>query len=104
MHRRRKLHACFALLLLASIVYRPLAQAQTSYEATLAISVDQPRGIINRNIYGQFAEHLGRLIYEGIWVGEKLVNPEHARHAQRRARRVEGAARARPALARRLLR
>ena len=75
MHRRRKLHACFALLLLASIVYRPLAQAQTSYEATLAISVDQPRGIINRNIYGQFAEHLGRLIYEGIWVGENSSIP-----------------------------
>ena len=75
MHRRRKLHACFALLLLASIVYRPLAQAQTSYEATLAISVDQPRGIINRNIYGQFAEHLGRLIYEGIWIGENSSIP-----------------------------
>jgi len=25
---------------------------------------------INRNIYGHFAEHLGRCIYEGIWVGE----------------------------------
>ncbi len=24
---------------------------------------------INRNIYGHFAEHLGRCIYEGIWVG-----------------------------------
>ncbi|MDF2964113.1 MAG: alpha-N-arabinofuranosidase [Paenibacillus sp.] len=25
---------------------------------------------IDRNIYGHFAEHLGRCIYEGIWVGE----------------------------------
>ncbi len=25
---------------------------------------------ISRHIYGQFAEHLGRCIYEGIWVGE----------------------------------
>lgn len=25
---------------------------------------------INRHIYGHFAEHLGRCIYEGIWVGE----------------------------------
>lgn len=24
---------------------------------------------INKNIYGQFAEHLGRCIYDGIWVG-----------------------------------
>ena len=29
-----------------------------------------PVGTINRNIYGQFAEHLGRGIYEGVWVGE----------------------------------
>ncbi|MEK3732795.1 alpha-N-arabinofuranosidase [Paenibacillus sp. FSL M8-0334] len=34
------------------------------------INVDMPKGIINRNIYGHFAEHLGRCIYEGIWVGE----------------------------------
>lgn len=25
--------------------------------------------VINKNIYGQFAEHLGRGIYEGLWVG-----------------------------------
>jgi len=25
---------------------------------------------IDRNIYGHFAEHLGRCIYEGLWVGE----------------------------------
>lgn len=24
---------------------------------------------INKNIYGQFSEHLGRCVYEGIWVG-----------------------------------
>lgn len=46
------------------------AQPQNSYQATLSIRLDQPRWTINRNIYGQFSEHLGRLIYEGIWVGE----------------------------------
>ncbi len=25
--------------------------------------------VINKNIYGQFAEHLGRLFYDGLWVG-----------------------------------
>lgn len=29
----------------------------------------QPGPIINRNIYGHFAEHLGPCIYEGTWVG-----------------------------------
>src|SRR5262249_32714491 len=35
----------------------------------LVVSPDQPGPVIHRNIYGQFAEHLGTGIYEGIWVG-----------------------------------
>ena len=34
------------------------------------INTDISKGIIDKNIYGQFAEHLGRCIYEGLWVGE----------------------------------
>ncbi|MBM7565111.1 alpha-N-arabinofuranosidase [Paenibacillus sacheonensis] len=34
------------------------------------INADRPVGTVDRNIYGHFAEHLGRCIYEGIWVGE----------------------------------
>src|SRR4051812_41082868 len=30
---------------------------------------------IDRNIYGHFAEHLGRCIYEGFWVGEESPIP-----------------------------
>ncbi|MEP7287840.1 MAG: alpha-L-arabinofuranosidase C-terminal domain-containing protein [Chloroflexota bacterium] len=30
---------------------------------------------INPNIYGHFAEHLGRCIYDGIWVGEESPIP-----------------------------
>ena len=26
---------------------------------------------IHKEIYGQFAEHLGRCIYDGIWVGQE---------------------------------
>lgn len=36
----------------------------------LTIQADAPKGTISRNLYGQFSEHLGRCIYEGIWVGE----------------------------------
>lgn len=32
-------------------------------------------GVINKNLYGHFAEHLGRCIYEGIWVGEDSTIP-----------------------------
>ncbi len=36
----------------------------------IIINGDVKRGKINRNIYGHFAEHLGRCIYGGVWVGE----------------------------------
>lgn len=34
------------------------------------VNADIKKGKINKNIYGHFSEHLGRCIYEGIWVGE----------------------------------
>lgn len=44
-------------------------------QATLTLHADQPGPVINRNIYGHFSEHLGRCIYEGIWVGEDSPIP-----------------------------
>ncbi len=35
----------------------------------LAIEADKPGPTISRHIYGHFSEHLGRCIYEGLWVG-----------------------------------
>ncbi|WP_438446117.1 alpha-N-arabinofuranosidase [Gorillibacterium sp. sgz5001074] len=39
------------------------------------ILTDRTKGKINRAIYGHFAEHLGRCIYEGIWVGKDSPIP-----------------------------
>ncbi|OLS38406.1 alpha-N-arabinofuranosidase [Bacillus sp. MRMR6] len=39
------------------------------------VNTDILKGKINKNIYGHFAEHLGRCIYEGIWVGEDSSIP-----------------------------
>lgn len=36
----------------------------------LIINTDLKKGKINKNIYGNFAEHLGRCIYGGFWVGK----------------------------------
>jgi alpha-N-arabinofuranosidase len=41
----------------------------------LVIHPDQGRQTIHRNIYGHFSEHLGRCVYEGIWVGENSPIP-----------------------------
>ncbi|HTJ21993.1 MAG TPA: alpha-L-arabinofuranosidase C-terminal domain-containing protein [Gemmatimonadaceae bacterium] len=40
---------------------------QSQPAAHLVIDADLGRDTINRNIYGQFAEHLGRGIYDGLW-------------------------------------
>ncbi|TWT79774.1 Intracellular exo-alpha-L-arabinofuranosidase 2 [Planctomycetes bacterium CA13] len=60
-----------------------VAQAQStdapkdtgSSDVTVTLHADQPLGKVNPNIYGHFAEHLGRCIYEGIWVGEDSSIP-----------------------------
>src|SRR3954453_3204948 len=36
--------------------------------ADISVRADRPGGIIHRDLYGHFAEHLGRCIYGGIWV------------------------------------
>jgi alpha-N-arabinofuranosidase len=41
----------------------------------LIINVDLGKEKINRNIYGHFAEHPGKRIYGGIWVGEDSEIP-----------------------------
>jgi alpha-N-arabinofuranosidase len=53
------------LLLTFLIALAPLS-AQTP-RTTMVINADQGRDTISRHIYGHFAEHLGRLIYDGIW-------------------------------------
>jgi alpha-N-arabinofuranosidase len=53
--------------LIAGIIAAP-SFAQ-SFDARVAVLADQPGAVIDPNIYGQFVEHLGRGVYEGIWVG-----------------------------------
>ncbi|MDO8543170.1 MAG: alpha-N-arabinofuranosidase [Opitutaceae bacterium] len=65
-------------LFLASLCVATVARLGFAAEtATVRFSLDadKPGAVINRNVYGQFAEHLGRCIYEGIWVGEQSPIP-----------------------------
>ncbi len=73
--RRALLTILAAWLVAAPVSFQVHAQNSEPYKATLAIRADRPGAVINRNIYGHFAEHLGRLIYEGIWVGEDSSIP-----------------------------
>ncbi|GAA4913456.1 alpha-N-arabinofuranosidase [Nesterenkonia rhizosphaerae] len=43
--------------------------------ASAVVNLDVPGPTISRHLYGHFAEHLGRCIYEGFWVGEESSIP-----------------------------
>jgi alpha-L-arabinofuranosidase len=60
----------FILLSVGSLVF-----GQDQKSTTIKINTDNISGIINKNIYGQFSEHLGNCIYGGIWVGENSKIP-----------------------------
>lgn len=60
-----------------SLVLSILISANVFAQQQITITlnpVEHPK-VINRNIYGQFAEHLGNCIYGGIWVGENSPIP-----------------------------
>ena len=51
------------------------AIAQQPLSAELTVRADQTGPKVNRQLFGQFAEHLGAGIYGGIWVGEDSKIP-----------------------------
>jgi alpha-L-arabinofuranosidase len=67
--RRELLISCLLALCLAPAKMAQTATAANADKVRLAIDVSQPGAKIDRNIFGQFAEHLGHGVYEGIWVG-----------------------------------
>ena len=38
--------------------------------AKIEVILDESVGTISPDIYGHFVEHLGGVVYDGIWVGE----------------------------------
>ena len=44
-------------------------------KSVIRVYPDKGEQVIHKEIYGQFAEHLGRCIYGGIWVGEDSPIP-----------------------------
>ncbi len=41
----------------------------------ITLDTSRSQGTINKNIYGHFSEHLGRCIYQGLYVGEQSEIP-----------------------------
>jgi alpha-N-arabinofuranosidase len=63
-----------AILGAAALIAPRAAFAQTA-EARIEILINEPIGTINPNLYSHFVEHLGGVVYDGIWVGEKSKIP-----------------------------
>lgn len=39
-------------------------------DCRIDVLLDEPLGTISPNVYGHFAEQLGDVIYDGVWVGD----------------------------------
>lgn len=50
-------------------------EGQGSGMNRITVNARRSNGTINRNIYGHFAEHLGRCVYQGLYVGEDSAIP-----------------------------
>jgi alpha-L-arabinofuranosidase len=59
-----------------TILALSLAACGTAFaQVSVTIDAGKTGPVINKNIYGQFAEHLGTGIYEGMWVGPESKIP-----------------------------
>jgi len=72
---RGSVGAASALLLLKNSATAWASEA-SGVDSRIEVLAGEPLGTISPNIYGHFCEHLGALVYDGVWVGEgsKIAN------------------------------
>ena len=76
--RRKFLHSSCAVagaLLFTKNSPFPAQGESGASDSRIEVLLGEPLGTISPNIYGHFTEHLGGLIYDGIWVGENSKIP-----------------------------
>jgi alpha-N-arabinofuranosidase len=65
-----------AFLVVVTLMFMAIgAPRMAAQKVELSIDVSKPGEKIDRNLFGQFAEHLGHGIYDGIWVGSDSTIP-----------------------------
>ena len=69
--------ACFGVVAMLAVGARAAVTVSSESGAVnrLVVHADQGKDTISPEIYGHFAEHLGRCVYEGFWVGEDSPIP-----------------------------
>jgi len=75
----RRRQVVVGLALTAAVAVPSTAAAQS---VAMSVDASRPGAKIDRNLFGQFAEHLGHGIYEGVWVGldSKIPNTRGIRN------------------------
>ena len=65
------------------VARRHAGAAHVESNASVTVLLDEPIGTIRPALYSQFAEHIGGVIYDGIWVGpeSKVPNIDGIRRA-----------------------
>ncbi len=73
---RRQFVRNTSLALGAALLSHKSTLATASFDARIEVLLNEELGTISPNIYGHFAENLGAVIYDGVWVGEnsKIAN------------------------------
>ena len=66
---RKSVRSCHLLAAFALVSLALTASAMAADTVELTVDASKTGAKIDRNIFGQFAEHLGHGIYDGIWVG-----------------------------------
>lgn len=64
-----------SLLAGSAALIAPKAMYAQAADSRVEILLNEPIGTINPNLYSHFVEHLGAVVYDGIWVGEKSKIP-----------------------------
>jgi alpha-N-arabinofuranosidase len=60
-----------SLLFTSAALLAPRAAMPQTAESRIDVLINEPIGRIDPNLYSHFVEHLGGVVYDGIWVGEK---------------------------------
>ena len=67
----------FKVALITTLVCKSIGTL--AQQAEVIINASPSKHIISRHIYGHFAEHLGRSIYDGFWVSDTMKVPKKDR-------------------------
>jgi alpha-L-arabinofuranosidase len=60
---------------IAAALMLPIAAHASDAPVQVTLDASKPGAVIDRHLFGQFAEHLGSGIYGGIWVGKDSTIP-----------------------------